>query len=118
MAIDKIKILKIETSDNGTQEDAPYYTEADPSEDYVAIKGVAFENSSNHLIKIKDNEIAIKDTINNEKKITQIEMISRALVIGNSQSETIASDDKWISPKVTVSGTGVLTVSGGLKVDW
>lgn len=47
--MDKVKPLKIENSVNGTQNDE-FPTEVNPSEDYIASKGVAFENSDNHFI--------------------------------------------------------------------
>lgn len=47
--IDKIKPLKIETAIDGTQTD-PFPTEANPAQDYVAAKGVSFENSDEYYL--------------------------------------------------------------------
>ncbi len=48
MAVDKVKPLKIETATGGTETD-PFPHEVDPSEDYLATKGIAFENLDTHL---------------------------------------------------------------------
>lgn len=49
---DKIKPLKIENSALGGTQNDPFPTEANPSQDYVAAKGVAFENSDTRLIDL------------------------------------------------------------------
>lgn len=48
MAVDKVKPLKMEDPTSGTETDAAP-TETDPSEDYLATKGIAFENLDTHL---------------------------------------------------------------------
>lgn len=48
---DKVKPLKMETSIDGTQNDM-FPTEANPSQDYLSAKGVAFENSDTRLIDL------------------------------------------------------------------
>jgi len=50
--VDKIKPLKIESPVDGTQNDMGFYTETSPNEDYVAAKGIAFENSDTRLIDL------------------------------------------------------------------
>ena len=50
MAVDKVKPLKLETSVDGT-ENNPFPTETDPTEDYLASKGIAFENLDTFLAK-------------------------------------------------------------------
>lgn len=69
MAVDKVKPLKIEDSTSGTEMDfAP--TEADPTEDYLAAKGVALENDDNTLIdKAGDGQIQFTDTTNGTKSV-------------------------------------------------
>lgn len=59
--VDKIKPLKIETAIDGTESD-PFPRESDPTEDYIATKGVAFENYDNRLIDIIDGNIQFTDT--------------------------------------------------------
>lgn len=48
MAVDKVKPLKFENPTDGTESDV-IPTAADPTEDYLACKGVAFENLNTHL---------------------------------------------------------------------
>lgn len=68
---DKVKPLKIEDTIDGSQDDQGYPTQLDPSEDYVAVKGVAFENQDTHLIDVIDNEIAFTDPVNSQVKLSQ-----------------------------------------------
>jgi hypothetical protein len=66
--MDKIRPLKFENDVDGSQNDE-YQTEADPNEDYVATKGIAFENSNNHYID-KDpttGQIRFSDPVNGTK---------------------------------------------------
>lgn len=62
MAVDKVKPLKMEnTALGGTQND-PFPTEVNPSQDYIASKGVAFENSDNRTIDLDGSgNIQFKD---------------------------------------------------------
>ena len=48
--MDKVKPLKIETSIDGTQVD-PFPVEANPTQDYLAAKGIAFENLDTYVIE-------------------------------------------------------------------
>lgn len=64
---DKVKPLKIEQDQDGH-----YYTETDPANDYVACKGISFENTETHVIDIVNNEVAIKDPVSGTKTISQI----------------------------------------------
>lgn len=59
---DKIKPLKIETvSGGGTQNDM-FPTEANPTQDYIATKGIAFENNDGRLIDLDGSgNIQFKD---------------------------------------------------------
>lgn len=51
MPIDKVKPLKLEDGTNGTEVDfSP--TETNPSEDYIASKGLAFENQDNRKVDL------------------------------------------------------------------
>lgn len=49
--VDKIKPIKFETLADGSQDDMAFQTEANPIEDYIASKGIAFENLDTHLIQ-------------------------------------------------------------------
>jgi len=71
MSVDKVKPLKFETDEHGTQNDE-WWAELNPNEDYVATKGVAFENSDNHRIETRDNEIAFVDPVNGVVKLQEI----------------------------------------------
>lgn len=67
--VDKIKPLKIEDTTSGTEFDM-VPTETNPSEDYVAAKGVAFENSDDTTIrgdsgvmKFQDSDVTTEVTL-------------------------------------------------------
>jgi len=51
MAIDIVKPLKIENPASGGSQTDPFPTEAKPTEDYAAFKGIAFEGLDTHLIE-------------------------------------------------------------------
>lgn len=50
--VDKIKCLKIENPALGGTDTDPFPTELNPSQDYIASKGVAFENSDTRLVNL------------------------------------------------------------------
>lgn len=69
--VDRVKPLKNEESTNGTEIDfGP--TETDPSEDYLAAKGLALENSDLLLIDAAGNEIQFTDPTNGTKKVSDL----------------------------------------------
>lgn len=59
--VDKVRPLKIEKSGEGTEID-PFPTETDPSEDYLASKGLALENSDSTVIYGDSGVMKFKDT--------------------------------------------------------
>lgn len=59
--IDKVRPLKIEKAGDGTEID-PFPTETDPSEDYLASKGIALENSDATIIYGDSGVMKFKDT--------------------------------------------------------
>lgn len=72
--VDKVKPLKIEEATGGTEINL-FPTEADPTEDYVSVKGVALEASDNTTIhgdsgvmKFKDSEETTDATLRDIKK--------------------------------------------------
>jgi len=69
---DKVKPLKMEDSVSGTEINfAP--TETDPTEDYLASKGLALENDDNTLIdKAGDGQVQFTDTTNGTKKVSDL----------------------------------------------
>ena len=50
MAVDRVKPLKMENATDGTEVDLRP-TETDPAEDYLAAKGIAFENLNTFLVE-------------------------------------------------------------------
>lgn len=69
--VDKVCPLKIEQPGKGTQFDfGP--KEANPTEDYLAAKGIALENSDDTLIDLNSSEIAFTDTVNGTKRVSQL----------------------------------------------
>ena len=82
---DKVKALKIESSATGGTQNDPYPTEIDPSQDYLAAKGVAFLNLDNFLIDNIGRAIVAKfpDLYQN---ITYTSGVPTALEFFNSSS--------------------------------
>ena len=72
MAVPKVCPLKIETLTKGNDLDfGP--TEADPTEDYLASKGIALENSDALLIDVSGGtEIQFTDTVSGTKKVSDL----------------------------------------------
>jgi hypothetical protein len=60
MAVDKVKPLKLEEPTSGTEFNQ-FPKEADPTEDYIAAKGIAVENLDTHLIDRTGNHIQVTD---------------------------------------------------------
>jgi hypothetical protein len=61
---DKIKPLKIENPSSGGTDTDFLPTESNPTQDYVAAKGIAFENNDNRLFDLSaSGEIQYKDAI-------------------------------------------------------
>ena len=54
--VDKVKPLKIEDSTNGTQANM-FPTETDTTADYLACKGISFENSDTRLIDLNGSGV-------------------------------------------------------------
>ena len=69
--VDKVKFLKLESPEDGTQYD-PTPTEANPQEDYVAIKGIAFQDSENIVIESIGGELRFRDTKVNPITLTEL----------------------------------------------
>jgi hypothetical protein len=59
---DKIKPLKMENAASGGTQNDPFPTEANPTQDYLAAKGLALENNDNRLIDLDGSgNIQFKD---------------------------------------------------------
>lgn len=59
--VDKVKPLKIENSTLGGTENDPFPTEVDPSEDYIAAKGISFEGLDTKLIYPTGDDLGWSD---------------------------------------------------------
>jgi hypothetical protein len=94
MSIDKVKPLKIEDSTNGTEFDM-VPTETDPTEDYLASKGIAFENSENTTIYGDAGVMKFKDTdVTTEKSL--IELVSSASPGFICSRKGVTSSGTWL----------------------
>lgn len=61
---DKVKALKIENPSGGGAQTDPFPVETNPAQDYLAAKGVAFENSDTQLFDLNvSGEIQWKDSV-------------------------------------------------------
>ena len=69
--VDKVKPLKLEDTTDGTEFDMTP-TETNPTEDYLAAKGLAIENSDLILIDASGNEIQFTDPTNGTKSISDL----------------------------------------------
>lgn len=67
--VDKVRALKIERSTSGGTQNDKRPTETDPSEDYLATKGVAFENSDDYLAEKIGGVLKFKIPDSSEKAI-------------------------------------------------
>lgn len=62
--VDKVRPLKLESSTSGGTDLDPFPTEVNTAQDYVATKGIAFENNDNRLFDLSGSgEIQYKDAI-------------------------------------------------------
>lgn len=64
--VDKVKPLKIESPALGGSQTDPFPQETDPSEDYLAAKGVAFENLDSTRVFSEDGVMKFEDSENPE----------------------------------------------------
>lgn len=104
--VDKIKPLKLETATDGTEFDfSP--RELDPSEDFVATKGVAFENSD--LITLQ------KDSYQNIKGLSLASVMLSKQEIDTTISYTIPEKHQ-LAVYECITLTGDLTLDGDLVV--
>jgi len=71
MPVDKVKPLKIEDATSGTEINfGP--TETDPTEDYLAAKGLALENDDATRVEKVAGEVAFVDATNGTKKVSDL----------------------------------------------
>lgn len=53
--VDRVKLLKYERTNGGSQDNRRWQTEIDPSEDYAVMKGVCFEENVNRILDLDSN---------------------------------------------------------------
>jgi len=59
--VDKVKPLKLETTPDGSSTDM-YPRETNPAQDYLALKGLAFENSNSYTMDVSaTGEVQYRD---------------------------------------------------------
>lgn len=78
MARDRVKPLKLESTDTGGDEDDEFPTSMDPQEDYVECRGIVFDDET-HI----DENVVIERNGDALDKITKIE---ESRLLGNDQS--------------------------------
>jgi len=103
--VDKVKPLKIESSATGGTEDDMYPVEVDPAEDYVAAKGLSFENLDDYLIEKIGGLVKIQIPDHSQKVIYSGDNVS-ALEVFNGFTQTTPNrlarvDLTYTSDKVT-----------------
>ena len=114
---DKIKPLKIENIGTGGTQNDPFPTETDPNQDYLAAKGVAFENNDNILIDADPatGEIRYKDPVQaTYKKLNDITGGGGA---DNFSFHKVAINESVIIPVNQHMITTSLEVDGFLDVE-
>lgn len=77
--VDKVKPLKQEAPSGGGSETDPFPSATDHTEDYLACKGIAFENRDDTLLEIQAGEIGYKDAVQGTfKKLNEISLQASA----------------------------------------
>jgi hypothetical protein len=71
--VDKVKPLKMESPASGGTETDPFPTETNTASDYLATKGIAFENLDTVFIDKSGNDMRFKD-ITNTANLTLMEL--------------------------------------------
>lgn len=61
--VDKVKPLKIENPATGGTQTDMFPTETNPAADYIATKGIAFENNDGLIIDAQSGELGWKDSV-------------------------------------------------------
>lgn len=112
MAVDKIKPLKIENAATGGTQNDPFPVEADPAQDYVAAKGIAFENSDTRLFDLSaGGEIEWKDA----GQATYKTLNSIVASVGTLTNYEVDSSTAFITTSVTavlITGMTLTPVAG------
>lgn len=107
--VDKVKPLKIES---GSDTDF-LPTETDPTEDYIAAKGISIENNNDYLIDAAaDGQIRYKDSLQSTyRKLNEIYNFSYHKIDLNKTVQ-IPSNQHMFTRNVEIDG--FLVIDGGL----
>lgn len=93
MAVDKIKPLKFENSSTGGTQIDYLPTEANPTQDYLAGKGISFENNDNRLIDLDGSgNIQFKDATETSAKTVRQLRTALQNIFDNSTNGFSATD--------------------------
>ena len=106
--VDKIKPLKIESAAGGGTETNLFPAEADPTEDYVAGKGISFENSDSRLIDLESSNYLQGTDIRGTFRIG--EALGRPwFILTYSNNGTLGNN--WMGPNELVTSSRVMPVA-------
>lgn len=97
MPISKIFPLKIESISSGGDENDSGPTEIDPSEDYLTLKGVCFENNDAQLIDIHPNTrgLQFSDQQNGKVSLYNINNLSKYVCDAAYEGERSTPRNEW-----------------------
>jgi hypothetical protein len=112
---DKCKPLKIESSSTGGTQNDMFPTEANPASDYLAAKGIAFENSDTRLLDLNGSgELSATDSFFTTS--TALVDILPAYSYVTASAETNTTSLTTYSTKVTL---GPITLRAGTyRIAW
>lgn len=110
--VEKVKPLKIETLEGGGGELDLTPTEINPSEDYLASKGLAIENNDNILFDAESGEFQYKDAVQlTPLKLNDISNFSYH-VVALGKNLNIKANQHMITTSLELEGS--LELNGGI----
>ncbi len=95
--VDRVRPLKLESSTRGTEVDE-FPTELDPSEDYIEVRGVMFQNDTSddevaYLSRDASNELIFKDTnLSAERTLRWIRTVQNLYSGAALEGQTVQTD--------------------------
>jgi len=105
---DKVKPLKIENSATGGTQNDPFSVETNPTQDYLAAKGIAFENSDTYLMdKSSSNNIQVRSF--------ESHIFNREHILDDSTNYIVPIDTQFLLFNY-LKITGLLTIDSSLIV--
>ena len=103
--VDKVRPLKWESTGSGGGDDDDLPTGTDPSEDYLACKGVALEQLDTHLIDRNGDNIQFTDPANGTKSVLQLRTAIQNIFDNSTNG--------WVSTNVQAAIEEALSVAIG-----